>query len=58
MLKFEQPSRVPVPAELKLTESEKVALNLLKMGKLTIEQIEEATGIKTARIEQLNEFTL
>jgi len=58
LLKFEQPSRVPVPAELKLTESETVALNLLKMGTLTIAQIAEATDIKTARIEQLKESKL
>jgi len=58
LLKFEQPSRVPVPTELKLTESEKVALNLLKMGTLTIAQIAQATDIKTARIEQLKESKL
>jgi hypothetical protein len=58
LLKFEQPSRVPVPAELKLTESETVALNLLKMGKLTIAQIAQATGIKMMRIEQLKESKL
>ena len=57
LTKFEQPSRLPVPDELKLSESEKVALNLLNMGKLTIAQIAEATGIKTARIEQFqNKF--
>jgi hypothetical protein len=59
LLKFEQPSRLPVPDELKLTESEKVALNLLKMGKLTIAQIAQATNLKMARIEQLmDEFNI
>jgi hypothetical protein len=59
LLKFKQPSRLPVPDELKLTESEKVAVNLLKMGKLTIAQIAQATDIKTARIEQLiDEFNI
>ena len=55
LLKFEQPSRLPVPNELKLTESEKVAVNLLKMGQFTIAQIAQATCIKTARIEQLKD---
>jgi len=55
LLKFEQASRLPVTDELKLTESEKVALNLLKMGQLTLAQIAEATDIKMARIEQLND---
>jgi len=58
LLKFEQPSRLPVPNELKLTESEKVAVNLLNMGQLTLAQIAEATGIKITRIEQLKEFKL
>jgi hypothetical protein len=57
-LQFEQPSRVLVPDELKLTESEKVAVNLLNMGKLTIAQIAESTDIKPARIEQLKESKL
>jgi len=51
---FEQPSRVPVPEELKLTEAEQIASNMLKMDKFTIEQIAQATGISMERIEQLS----
>ncbi len=50
---FEQPSRLPVPEELKLTEAEKIAGNMLKMEKFTLEQIAGATGVSTERIEQL-----
>jgi len=53
LIKFEQPSRVPVPDELKLTEAEKIAGNMLKMEKFTTEQIAGATGVSTERIEQL-----
>ncbi len=53
LTKFEQPSRVPVPEELKLTEAEKIAGNMLKMEKFTLEQIAGATGVSTERIEQL-----
>jgi hypothetical protein len=53
LTKFEQPSRVPVPEELKITEAEKIAGNMLKMEKFTIEQITGATGVSTERIEQL-----
>ena len=54
-IQFEQPSRVPMPEELKLTESEQIASNMLKMGKFTKEQIAQATGISLERIEQLSE---
>jgi hypothetical protein len=54
-IQFEQPSRKPVPDELKLTEAEKIARNLLKMEKFTIEQSAQATGINTTKIEQLKE---
>ncbi len=53
LIKFEQPSRVPVPDELKLTEAEKIAGNMLKMEKFTTEQIAGATGVSTERVEQL-----
>jgi len=52
--RFEQPSRVPVPEELKLSQSEHIASNLLKMGKFTKEEIVQATGISLERIEQLS----
>jgi hypothetical protein len=52
-IQFEQPSSKGVPEELKLTEPEQVVVNLLKMGQLTLAQIAQATGIKTARIEEL-----
>jgi hypothetical protein len=54
-IQFEQPSRVSVPNELKLTESEKIALNMLKMNTFSIEQISQATGIQMERIVQLKE---
>jgi len=53
-IKFEQPSRLPVPDELKLTASEQIACNLLKMETFTIEQIAQITGISTERLEQLS----
>jgi len=51
-IKFEQPSRLPVLDELKLTESEKIANNMLKMEKFSIEQISQATGVSIDRIKQ------
>ena len=53
-IQFEQPSRVPVPDEVKLTEAEKIASNMLKMKTFTTEQIAQATGISLERIEQLS----
>jgi len=52
--KFEQPSRLPVPAELKLTIAAKIANNMLKMEKFTGEQISQATGVSLDRIKQLS----
>ncbi|RKZ37671.1 MAG: hypothetical protein DRQ41_12990 [Gammaproteobacteria bacterium] len=52
--KFEQPSRIPVLDELKLTESENIANNMLKMEKFSIEQISQATGVSLDRIKQLS----
>ncbi|MCK5522348.1 MAG: hypothetical protein KAI83_04360 [Thiomargarita sp.] len=52
--KFEQPSRLPMLNELKLTESEKIANNMLKMETFSIEQISQATGVKRDRIKQLS----
>jgi hypothetical protein len=43
-IQFEQPSRIGVPEELKLTESEQIARNMLKMEKFTKEQIAQATS--------------
>ncbi len=51
---FEQPSRLPVPDELKLTDAEKIALNLLTAGGLTSTQIAQATGVSLERLEQLS----
>ncbi len=51
---FEQPSRVSMPEELRLTEAEKIASNMLKMEKFTIEQIVQATGVSQERVEQLS----
>jgi hypothetical protein len=50
-IQFEQPSRVPV--ELKLSESEKIACNMLKMGKFAKEEIAQVTGVSLERVEQL-----
>ncbi|MCK5523521.1 MAG: ATP-binding protein [Thiomargarita sp.] len=52
--KFEQPSRLPVLNELKLTESEKIANNMLKMETFSIEQISQATSVSLDRIKQLS----
>jgi type II secretory pathway predicted ATPase ExeA len=52
---FDQPSRVPMPEELKLTEAEKIVINMLKMGNFSKEQIAQATGISLSRIEQLSD---
>jgi hypothetical protein len=49
---FEPASRLPVPEELKRTKSEQIASNLLKMGKITQEEIAQATGLSRERIEQ------
>jgi type II secretory pathway predicted ATPase ExeA len=53
-IQFEQPSRLPVPDELKLTEPEKIANNMLKMSMFSIEQIQKATGVSPDRIKQLS----
>jgi type II secretory pathway predicted ATPase ExeA len=53
-IQFEQPSRVPVPEELKLTESEQIASKMLKLNKFSKEQIVQITGISMERIEQLS----
>ena len=50
---FEQASRVPVPDELKLTEADKIAGNMLKMAKFSIAEISQATGVSLDRIKQL-----
>jgi hypothetical protein len=52
-IKFEQPSRVPVPDVFKLTEAEKIAVNMLQMGNFSYDQIVQATGVKKDRIEKL-----
>ena len=57
-IQFEQPSRVAVPEELKLTEAEKIASKMLNMETLTSEQIAQVTGVNTERIEQLSANSL
>ncbi len=54
LTKFEQPSRLPVREELKLTESEKIANNMLKMETFSIEQISQATNVSLDRIKALS----
>jgi hypothetical protein len=54
LTKFEQPSRLPVLEELKLTESEKIANNMIKMETFSIEQISQATNVSLDRIKQLS----
>jgi hypothetical protein len=56
--KFDQPSRLPVPDELKLTEAEKIASNMLSMEKFTTDQIAQATGVNNERIKQLSAFSI
>jgi hypothetical protein len=53
-IQFEQPSRVPVPEELKLTESEQIAVNMLKMTQFSKAQIAQITSISMERLEQLS----
>jgi hypothetical protein len=40
--------------ELKLTESEKIANNMLKMETFSIEQISQATGLNLEKIKALS----
>ncbi|MBF0102223.1 MAG: AAA-like domain-containing protein [Desulfobacterales bacterium] len=51
-ISFEPPSRIAVPDILKLSEAEKIALNMLKTG-FTHDQIVLATQVEKDRIEQL-----
>ncbi|OQY53416.1 MAG: hypothetical protein DRR08_29315 [Candidatus Parabeggiatoa sp. nov. 2] len=53
---FPTPSRLPVPEELKLTETEKVAGKMLSMGSFTDEQISTATGVSLEKIRYLREI--
>jgi hypothetical protein len=52
-IQFEQPSRVRVPEELKLTDMEQIASQMLKTHQFTKEQIVQITKISMERIEQL-----
>ncbi|MCP4697818.1 MAG: hypothetical protein GY862_13345, partial [Gammaproteobacteria bacterium] len=52
-IQFEQPSRLPVADELKLTEAEKIALNLLKK-ELDPALIAETTGLSIEKISHLS----
>ena len=53
---FSAPSRLPVPENLKLTETEKIAGRMLTMGLLTDEQINQATGVSLEKIGYLREI--
>lgn len=50
---FEEPSRVAMSIELKLTEAEKIAINSLKIQKMTYEEIAQITGVSVKRVQQL-----
>jgi len=54
--RFPTPSRLPVPEELKLSETEKVAGKMLSMGSFTDEQISTATGVSLDKISYLREI--
>ncbi|MEN8221271.1 MAG: AAA-like domain-containing protein [Pseudomonadota bacterium] len=53
---FPTPSRLPVPEELKLTETEKVAVRMLSLDNLTDEQISQVTGVSLEKIGYLREI--
>jgi hypothetical protein len=53
---FPAPSRLPVPDELKLTETEKVAGRMLNLGSFTDEQISAVTGVSLEKIGYLREI--
>lgn len=51
-VKFEVPSRMPVPEELRLTKEETIAVNMLRKG-FSTEDIAEITGASLERVEKL-----
>lgn len=53
---FPTPSNLPVPEEIKLTETEKVAIKMLGMGNFSDEQINQATGVSLEKIRYLREI--
>ena len=55
---FPTPSRLPVPEELKLTETEKVAGRMLSLDNLTDEQISQITGVSLEKIGYLRQIKL
>ncbi len=55
---FPTPSRLPVPEDLKLTETEKVAGRMLSLENLTDEQISQVTGVSLEKIEYLRQIKL
>jgi hypothetical protein len=55
---FPTPSRLPVPEELKLTETEKVAGRMLSLDNLTDEQISQVTGVSLEKIAYLRQIKL
>ncbi len=54
--KFPAPSSLPVPEELKLTETEKVAGKMLSMGSFTDDQTSTAAGVSLEKIGYLREI--
>jgi len=55
---FPTPSRLPVPEELKFTESEKVAGRMLSLDNVTDEQISQVTGVSLEKIVYLRQVKL
>jgi hypothetical protein len=53
---FPTPSRLKVPEELKLTETEKVAVKMISMSSFTDEQISTATDVSLEKIRYLKEI--
>jgi hypothetical protein len=53
---FPTPSTLPIPDELKLSETEKVAGKMLSMQSFTDEQISIATGVSLKKIRYLKEI--
>ncbi|MBF0202119.1 MAG: AAA-like domain-containing protein [Desulfamplus sp.] len=53
---FEQPSRMEMPEELKLSREEIIAANLIKTGALSPEEIAGTTGVRLERVRALQEL--
>jgi len=53
---FPTPSRIKVPEELKLMETEKVAVRMLSLDNLSDEQISQVTGVSMEKIGYLRQI--